>query len=232
MPGKLVLQTDAADRNGTTGRNLASEARKMKLAPTCRACIKSLNRSGMKSRSFLSWITGYSAFSSALGLLYWLALILTEQQQQPSLEEGSVMDSTSRSSGPSTLTSGSGSASTERDPETEVADANASISIALDVLGVVCRQFPAMQKYRDVIIRLRSMMLHEDGSSRSADASRSGGTTGRACSSASVLSPPSAPWTGQSVPLIVQPEDVGPHVEPGNTKLLAEKTVRVWLGGE
>ncbi|BCS29535.1 Zn(II)2Cys6 transcription factor [Aspergillus puulaauensis] len=37
----------------------------------CRAVVDSLSRPDMKQRSFLSWLTGYSAFSVALVVLYW-----------------------------------------------------------------------------------------------------------------------------------------------------------------
>ena len=50
------------------------QMKRLELIETCRAVIQSLNRASMKKRSFLSWITGYSALSAALVILYHLSV--------------------------------------------------------------------------------------------------------------------------------------------------------------
>jgi hypothetical protein len=58
---------------------------KTKLLQSCHLVAQSLNRPSMARRHFLSLVTGYSAISMALGALYYLAVMDTNQHNEPSL---------------------------------------------------------------------------------------------------------------------------------------------------
>lgn len=57
-----------------------------RLVTTCHAVVASLNRRNMRSRSILSFITGYSAMSAGLGLLYWLSTRTNQGSQTANAE--------------------------------------------------------------------------------------------------------------------------------------------------
>lgn len=121
---------------------MAGVQHNMKLLATCQAVVKSLNRTSMKHRSVLSWVTGYSAASAAFGLLFWIASQESERNSM-SVQVGSL--------------EGQASAQGPLAPATwqcygEILDD------ALSVLATVGRQFSRMVHYHRIIHYLRDLM--------------------------------------------------------------------------
>lgn len=99
-----------------------------RLIHLCRASINGLGRPEERKRSFLSWITGYSVFSGALGILYYTSLLtLAGSLHIPIIDNAAD----------------------------EILDANQMLNDIMLKLRVVARQFPRMNDFRRIVAALR-----------------------------------------------------------------------------
>lgn len=117
------------------------------LLATCEAVISSLTRSDMKDRAFLSWLTGYSAFSAALCLVY-----LASRRRHRSAPERTLPSQTvesGRRSLPEPFRQGN---------ETY----EELFRDAAQVMTIVGRQFTLIADYRTFVTKLRTELLSNE----------------------------------------------------------------------
>jgi len=115
----------------------------MRIFETCLAVIRSLNRTAMRQRSFLSWITGYSALSVALGALY--CMIYGEgMSESENFSIGSLAMSSPYS--------------VRSDRRIQDSQSGELLHVACRNLEVVARQFPRMQTYRQLVLNLQHLV--------------------------------------------------------------------------
>lgn len=122
--------------------------RRIHLLQTCRAVARSLDRTRMVGRPYLSFLTGYSAFSMGLACLYYLAVTSHLAGQSP--------DNPMFTTPSSVDTHGRGHAQWRsqldyRGPQT-------ILDLASQKLEIVGRQFPRLQEYRVILERLRYLV--------------------------------------------------------------------------
>ena len=100
----------------------------------------------MRDRAFLSWVTGYSAFAAALGLLY-----VTAKEGASAASRSATPDYTMRAEGPLNLSSPdlANFGMYEEKP----------LQGAVDVMTVVGRQFPRLVEYKTVVTQLHDLLL-------------------------------------------------------------------------
>lgn len=146
-----------------TGPNLVliDRLREMKAVLLCQAVIHSLTRSAMKTRHFLSWITGYSACSAAFALVYLLAV-------DPSIRTGTecfqrTSERTPR--GCSNVQYSSPFNSTQPDDSHDRGFEDL-MKETLSILDTVGKQFSRLSEYKTVIQALhhRASATHQTGS--------------------------------------------------------------------
>lgn len=116
------------------------------LYTTCQAVVSSLTRVTMRDRTFLPWLTGYSAFSAALVLLYLRAKthVTTSPSSRLQLPEPYPIGHFTASTPDSAWFSGTH----EEDP----------LRDAVAVMAIVGRQFTRVAKYKASVIKLRDLI--------------------------------------------------------------------------
>lgn len=113
---------------------------------TCQAVVSSLTRVTMRDRAFLPWLTGYSAFSAALVLLY-----LQAKTRFAASPNAGVMQSDNWPTGALTESPFDYSYGSVTRDEDHFRDAVA-------VMAIVGRQFTRIAKYKAFVIKLRNAM--------------------------------------------------------------------------
>lgn len=116
------------------------------LYTTCAAVVSSLTRVTMRDRTFLPWLTGYSAFSAALVLLYLRAKahVTTSPSARMNLPEPYSIGQFTALTPDSAWFSGTH----EEDP----------LRDAVAVMAIVGRQFTRVAKYKASVIKLRDLI--------------------------------------------------------------------------
>lgn len=113
---------------------------------TCQAVVSSLTRATMRDRAFLSWLTGYSAFSAALLLLYLAAKARKTASTSPALPTSGVQFASNLNQSPADSAWHPGAY--EDDP----------LQGAVAVMAVVGRQFSRVARYKAFVIKLHGMI--------------------------------------------------------------------------
>jgi len=116
------------------------------LHTACQAVVSSLTRVTMRDRTFLPWLTGYSAFSAALVLLYLRAK--TQVTTSPS----------SRLQPPEPYPIGHFAASTPDSAWFSGTHEEDPLRDAVAVMAIVGRQFTRVAKYKASVIKLRDLI--------------------------------------------------------------------------
>ncbi|KAL2204907.1 hypothetical protein CC79DRAFT_1399108 [Sarocladium strictum] len=150
---------------------------RINLIGICRAVARSLDRSRMTSRPYLSFLTGYSSLSMGLACLYYLAVshyaapYETSMATFPSMLPQTAFDETPsrRSTGLlDSLSSSTPETGYRSDTRNSYRDSNqrlytdpqALVDLACRKLEVAERQFPRLQEYRMILEKLRALVCH------------------------------------------------------------------------
>jgi hypothetical protein len=130
QPMLLGVSVDTTQDRTSTIQARIRQSRAVRLMETCKAVVESLGRWDMRKRAFLSWVTGYSAFSTSLAVLYHITLDMPQNRDVPGLPH----------------------ALTEEEPNSA---ANRMLNDMLQTLAIVARQFPRMTDFRRIIVGIR-----------------------------------------------------------------------------
>ncbi|KAG9254175.1 D-isomer specific 2-hydroxyacid dehydrogenase [Emericellopsis atlantica] len=155
---------------------------RLKLPSICTAVARSLNRTRMSGRSYLSLLTGYSAVTMALACLYCLAVrirLLAAGGQNsgsqgtaradslhfsPAAFGASLYESPGQAwpafNNPRTWRSaGTGGSQDHVVLSDEYGQLDMMLGIAISKLDVVGRQFPRIHEYRTIVLNIRSFLV-------------------------------------------------------------------------
>lgn len=151
---------------------------RINLIGICRAVARSLDRSRMTSRPYLSFLTGYSSLSMGLACLYYVTvsqfathydtsvaifpsiLPQTAMDVTPTRRSTHYLDSLS-SSTPERMHYQGDTKNSYRDSDQRLyADPQALVDLACRKLEVAGRQFPRLQEYRMILEKLRALVCH------------------------------------------------------------------------
>jgi hypothetical protein len=140
------LPMDATARSSASGTmRHGTSLEEADLYTTCQAVVSSLTRATMRDRNFLPWLTGYSAFSAALVLLYLRA---KAHSKSPS----------SRLQPPEQYPIGHFTASTPDSAWFSGAHEEDPLRDAVAVMAIVSRQFTRVAKYKASVVKLRDLI--------------------------------------------------------------------------
>lgn len=123
-----------------------SVVREIDLYSICNAVVSSLTRASMRDRAFLSWLTGYSAFSAALGLLYCSA-----KEKRKACTASPFLFNETRLDIEANLSPFS----------VQWAQEQTSLQGAVNVMAVVGRHFPRVAQYKSVVTQLHTLITAE-----------------------------------------------------------------------
>jgi hypothetical protein len=149
--------------------------RRINLLGICRAVARSLDRSRMTSRPYLSFLTGYSSLSMGLACLFHLTVSHFPAGYDPNVAMFPALamptaGDTAPSQGPAFFTDpsppsapDSGQQNNTKNPYWDsdqrlYADPQALVDLACRKLEVAGRQFPRLQEYRMILEKLRALV--------------------------------------------------------------------------
>lgn len=131
----------------------SQRVKQLKLLDICRAVARSLDRSRMTSRHYLSLTTGFSALSMALATLY-CQVVFFRELGQPARVSQDVTGSTLLGTTPTRSFSfqlSSATPYTAQSNESQRMEPNEILDTAYRKLDIVGRQFPLMLEYRQMV---------------------------------------------------------------------------------
>lgn len=148
-PGSSTYQLSTDDTASSSASVIArhgSPPDDADLYTTCQAVVSSLTRTTMRDWTFLPWLTGYSAFSAALVLLYLRAKAYSATSPSSRLQH--LSEHPIGHFNASTPDSAWLSGAHEEDPLRE----------AVAVMAIFGRQFARVAKYKASAIKLRDLI--------------------------------------------------------------------------
>ena len=170
-PGRCTLPSSSI--TARVFQHERDHIRRINLLGVCRAVGRSLDRSRMTSRPYLSFLTGYSSLSMGLACVYYMTI----SQYGGEYNTNMVMPTPSLSTSADLLPRGSSSFSNSSlppalDPHQRnhsenlywdseqrlYADPQALVDLACRKLEVVGRQFPRLQEYCMLLEKLRALV--------------------------------------------------------------------------
>lgn len=132
------------------------QIRNLRAVGSCRNVLEHLNRASMKTRPFLSWITGYSALSAAIAILYVLGVCKALE-----IPDHGVPELWSKEEHCSHYSTGQTPAA-----DGYVSNGNigpdALLLEACQILSNVGRQFPRMSDYCRLVLDIRKAIRNRD----------------------------------------------------------------------